>query len=309
MRLGAVTMDLDGLPEYHRIHGLPPPDGDVILSRALPRFLNLCATLRIKATLFAIGRTLEDPAVARMLAAAHGDGHEVASHSFGHDYRMSQFTRAGMRADLMEAREAITRVTGEPPVGFRAPGYNTNAELMTAVAETGHTYDSSVFPSLPYFAARAGAILTYAAQGSRSQSLLGDWRQFAGPRKPYRPDATVVFKPVKPGARGLPLWQYPMAVATPVGLPMIGTFVPLYPAALRKALGFLSTRMGGTFNLELHAIDFSDPSDGFHPLLKEAQPGLTQPLQERTAALTDLMRAMVDRLDVCRLKDWAGHLG
>ena len=173
------------------------------------------------------------------------------------------------------------------------------------MAETGHTYDSSVFPSLPYFVARAGAIVTYAAQGQRSQSLVGNWRQFKGPRQPYQPSRTNVFS-----SRGQPLglWEYPMAVATPLGLPMIGTFVPMYPKLVRRALAFLGTKLAPSFNLELHAIDFSDVEDGFSSLLMEAQPGLSQPLGERVEALSELISTMQRRMDVKPLRDWSTRI-
>lgn len=305
MQLGAVTVDLDGLAEYHRIHSLHTPETDVILTQAVPRLLDWATGLGLRLTLFCVGRTLEDPAVRRLVLQAHNAGHEIANHSHAHHYRMCLFPPAAMTADLLEAADAIAAVTGVAPVGFRAPGYNLSADLLAAVVETGHQYDSSIFPSLAYYGARAGAVATYAVQGQPSASLPGDWRQFAGPRRPYRPSQK---HPHKPGKPALPLWELPMGVALPMGLPLIGTFVPLYPPGVRKALGWLRTVGGGPFNVELHAIDFSDPNDGFHPYLLDRQPGLTQPLAERITALTDLARQMKKRLNVCPLREWLPQL-
>lgn len=306
MTLGAVTIDLDGARHYHAIHGLPAPAGpDRLLAAVLPRFLRLCRGHGVRATLFCIGRDLADADVAAYVRQAVADGHEVASHSFAHDYRMTQFTRAAMRADLLEARDAIAAVSGTPPRGFRAPGYNVNAALMSVVAETGHAYDSSVFPSPPYFVARAAAIASYALQGRPSRSLRGDFRQFNGPRRPYRPSLA---DPFRAGVPEVGLWELPLAVATPAGLPMIGTFVNVYPSAVRHALTWLRTRTGGPFNLELHAMDLAGPDDSLHPDLLLVQPDLQLPLAQRERALGELLGAMQRRLDLRPLGEWLALL-
>ncbi|MBI5495013.1 MAG: polysaccharide deacetylase family protein [Deltaproteobacteria bacterium] len=306
MTLGAVTIDLDGAGHYHAIHGLPPPERDILLARALPRFLDLCRAAGVRATLFCIGKDMEDPAVATLVAQAHEEGHEIASHSFAHDYRMTQFTRAAMRADLADARDAIARVTGVPPQGFRAPGYNLNPALLDAVVEAGHRYDSSVFPSPPYYVARSVAITGYALQGRPSRSLRGDPRQFTAPRRPYRPRKGDIFRR---GGTPLPIWELPMAVALPLGLPMIGTFLGgVYPPHVRRGLTWLRTHTGGPFNLELHAMDLAGDEDGLSPRLPQFQPDLQVPLAERLEALRDVVHGMRGRLEVLPLRDWLPRL-
>ena len=58
----AVSIDLDGVPCYYRIHGLgtPPPELEhVILERALPRAANLFARRGMHVTWFVIGRDVD----------------------------------------------------------------------------------------------------------------------------------------------------------------------------------------------------------------------------------------------------------
>ncbi|MEW5854280.1 MAG: polysaccharide deacetylase family protein [Myxococcota bacterium] len=310
MTLAAVTVDLDGVRHYHAIHGLPAPSGpDPLLTRALPRFLEACAAHGIRATLFTVGQDLSDPDVARLIRQAAHDGHEIASHSFSHDYRLTHFTAQAMRADLVAAVEAIEKVTGTRPLGFRAPGYNLNESLLDAVASTGHRYDSSIFPSWPYFLARAAAIVAYGVRGSPSRSLVGDPRQFTGPRRPYVPAAQELARPARPGESARGLWELPIAVSGPLGLPLIGTFIPMYPALIRRVLTSWRTRVGGPFNLELHALDFAEASDGLAPELVSRQRDLATPLSTRISAIRSVMGALADQMEVLPLRAWLPALG
>src|SRR4029079_18800821 len=55
----AISIDLDGIACYYRIHGLGPPPAElehVILERALPRAARLFATRRIHVTLLVVAR-------------------------------------------------------------------------------------------------------------------------------------------------------------------------------------------------------------------------------------------------------------
>lgn len=305
MTLGAVTIDLDSVSCYHAIHGLPEPSGpDPLLTKALPRFLELCGSVGVSATLFCVGRDLKDASVARLLAQAHAAGHEVANHSHSHDYRLSRWTPAAIRADLDLSADAIAEVTGVRPVGFRAPGYNLGTDMLPAVAASGHLYDSSIFPSWPYFLARGVALASYAASGTPSRSLLGDAREFTAPRRPYRPARQAPFRPAAAGEAEAGVWELPIAVALPMALPMIGTFLPMYPRLVRKLLSAWRVRAGGPFNLELHAMDFADGADGLHPALVERQVDLKLPLKQRMETLRGVITSMSHHLDLRPLRQW-----
>ena len=84
MKLAALSVDLDEIPCYHAIHGLPMPDGEsahAVYARAVARYRELLATLEAPCTFFVIGRDMDHDVAregARSLAA---DGHELANHS------------------------------------------------------------------------------------------------------------------------------------------------------------------------------------------------------------------------------------
>src|SRR5688572_19794208 len=99
MRVCSVSVDLDPLVCYYRIHGLgepPPALRDVVLRRALPRFLELFEkrSQPIRGTFFVVGSDVEaDPAGRGRLAQAARGGHELASHSHTHPYALARMGR------------------------------------------------------------------------------------------------------------------------------------------------------------------------------------------------------------------------
>jgi len=268
----SVSVDLDGLGCYAAIHGLSLRL-DERAQRAVPelavqRFCELFAALGVHATFFVIGRDA-GIAPARLRAAA-GAGHEIASHSYAHDYALSRRTREEIAQDLALAERAIEDACGSRPRGFRAPGYTLSPELLDAVRERAYAYDSSLLPSPPYYAAKAAALAVYALRGRRSQSILGSLRQLFAPRGPHR----------RRGVRELP-------VATLPGLraPVIGTTVLPFPWLARRAFA------GGHLNLELHGIDALDATD-VPQEIAAAQPGLRMRAAEKLRRLRRLLETL-----------------
>ena len=235
---------------------------------AVQRFCELFEALGVRATFFVIGR---DAGIAPApLRAAAGAGHEVASHSYAHDYALSRRTREEIAQDLTLAERAIEDACGSRPRGFRAPGYTLSPELLDAVRERAYAYDSSLLPSPPYYAAKAAALAVYALRGRRSQSILGGLGQLFAPRGPHR----------RRGVRELP-------VATLPGLraPVIGTTVLPFPWLARRAFA------GGHLNLELHGIDALDATD-VPQEIAAAQPGLRMGAAEKLRRLRRLLETL-----------------
>ncbi len=283
--LVSVSVDLDPLECYHRIHALDaPPDTEVrfaILRRALPRLARLFARHGVAATWFVVGRDLEeDVEGARLVAELARDGHELASHSYSHPYDLVRLPRAAMAAELDRAHAAIAQVAGRPPVGFRAPGYEISGELLELLCERGYRYDSSVFPAIPYYLAKAAVMALLRVAGRRSGSILGSPRVLGAPCVPYRPAAGA------PHRRGdLPLVELPVTVTPWLRLHVIGTTLVIVPEAVRRRL-VASALTTPHFNLELHGIDLADASgDGLPAELVRRQPDLRVSLERKLAAL------------------------
>jgi len=297
----AITLDVDSLRLYHDIHGLsgPAPGADPVYTHAMPRFWD--ALGHDPATLFLIGA--DAPAYPRAFAPVAETGSEIASHSFSHDYRLSQRDAEAIATDLEQAEAALTPLAGgSRPVGFRAPGYNVSPRLLQILLDRGYRYDSSLLPAPAYFGARAAALAWYRLRGRASRSLRGDPRAFAGPRAPYRTEPARYWRSMPAGR----LREIPMAVEPTTRLPLIGTSWVLWPEALRNRLLDRALATGTPFVFELHAIDFLDPGDpGVDPHLCRHQPDLRRRADAKQKALRDLFRRLAAQTDRVTLKELA----
>ncbi len=287
----SVSVDLDSIECYYRIHGLGEPPArlrDVILRRALPRFAEVFARRGIAATLFVVGRDLEeDPAGREALRARAAAGHELGNHSFSHRYEMARFDRARVDEEVERAHRAISEVAGAPPVGFRAPGYDLSPTMLASIMALGYRYDSSVFPAPLYWTAKALVMGAMALCGRSSGAVIGDPRALAAPIDPYRPDVRA------PWRRGqATIVELPVTVTRRLRLPAIGTWILAAPFAARVRL-LEAVRGRRFFNFELHGIDLIDADDdGIPAELVARQPDLRVPLMEKRRAF----EAALDRL-------------
>jgi len=75
-------------------------------------------------------------------------GHEIAMHGNSHNV-LHALTPAEVKADLAEAIQLISGITGKQVFGYRAPCFSIstdNIEVLSYLAELGIQYDSSIFP-------------------------------------------------------------------------------------------------------------------------------------------------------------------
>jgi hypothetical protein len=258
MRLCAVSVDLDEIPNYYAIHGLPPPApgeaaGSLVYDVAVDRLMAFSRASDLPLTFFAIGSDLDRPESAARLRAAREAGVEIANHSLDHRYDLVRLGRAEIRRQIVEGARAIERATGEAPVGFRAPGYTITDEVFDVLSELGVEYDSSVFPCPTYWAAKAVKIGLIAAAGRASRSIVDTPRVLTAPTRPYR-----VARPY--WRRGGGLLEFPVQVTRGPRLPFFGTSLTLSGEGTARALA--RACVGEPLvNLELHGIDVLDATD------------------------------------------------
>jgi peptidoglycan/xylan/chitin deacetylase (PgdA/CDA1 family) len=286
----SVSVDLDAVECYFRIHALPgsPPETArfAILHRCLPRFGELFARHGITATFFVVGRDLdEDKTGRRLLADLARAGHELANHSYSHQYDLVRLGRKRIEDEIDRAHEAIATCAGHAPQGFRAPGYAVSGEVIRHLVARGYRYDSSAFPSVPYYAAKSLVMAAMRLAGRKSGSYLDSPAILRAPREPYHPTPS---DPYRAGSERI--WELPMAVTPWLRLPVIGTTLVTAPAWLRRRLVAAALRRP-FFNLELHGIDLADAEgDDFPPALIAKQPDLRVPLARKLAALDATLR-------------------
>ncbi len=307
-----LSVDLDGLACYYRIHALGPPPAElehVILERALPRAAALFAARGIHVTWFVIGRDadVDAPLPDRAARAANADrlrtlataGDELGNHSYSHPYELARLSAREVEAEIAGCDRVLRAISG-PVRGFRAPGYDVSPEILDVLARLGYRYDSSIFPAPGYYAAKAAVMAGLAAVGRPSGAVMTNPRALAAPADPYRPAMT------SPWRRGqAPLVELPIAVTPWTRVPAIGTTLLVAPAWVRRRV---IAAMAGRplFNLELHGIDFADADkDGIPGELVERQPDLRIPIDDKLERLARVLDELGKRWQFATLAEAA----
>jgi len=308
LRSACISIDLDALPHYATLYGLPasclPEAGRDAVARTAPgRLCELMAEVAAPATFFAVGEDLASEAAAAPLRQASSAGHEIGNHTLHHRYRLTALPPEEMAEEVEGGAAAIAAAVGVRPIGFRAPGYTLSAPLLERVVLSGHTYDSSTYPAAPYYLAKAAVLGLQRISGRRSSSRLDRARVLTAPRLPYRPSRT------EPYRRGyLPLIELPISTTPFVRFPFIGTFLNLLPELAFDAV-YRSLRRDPFVNLELHGIDLMDASDGAGEMLPRHQRDLTVPAAKKLERLRRLLRRMANDFELVTLGQASRRLG
>ncbi len=116
------------------------------LQAALEQLLDLFAEHGTLATFFVLACAAHR--IRPQLERINGEGHEIASHGFGH-IPATWISREEFREDLTRAKGTIEDIGGTRVSGYRAPRFSVTEQNLWALDEiraTGHLYDSSVCP-------------------------------------------------------------------------------------------------------------------------------------------------------------------
>jgi len=290
MSILSVSIDLDEIDCYHAIHGIDnPSDSNVIYKRALPRALDFFEKLNIKATLFVVGKDLENnPEAITMLEKQCKNGHEIGNHTMNHRYDFTMLPLDEQENEISNAKNIINNSIGFNPVGFRAPGYNMNLNIIDILKKQNYIYDSSVFPCPMYYAAKAGVIGIKSLKGQRSSSLIGDPRILKAPTEPYKIGEEGLW------TKGDGFKELPISVITKARLPFIGTALSMMGVLPAKLFAKQAARLP-FINLELHGIDFIDADGDGLSYLKEYQSDMKIPLIRRRKILETVVKTILDK--------------
>jgi polysaccharide deacetylase family protein (PEP-CTERM system associated) len=110
------------------------------------KVLDLLSKAGVRATFFTLGYVVANHP--DLVEKIYSEGHEIQCHSYRHQF-IYHLTPDEFRADLERSVEAIERITGRRPEGYRAPFFSITKRSWWAfdvLAELGFRYDSSIFP-------------------------------------------------------------------------------------------------------------------------------------------------------------------
>lgn len=168
------------------------------IGEALKPILHLLDKYKTKATFFVLGIVAEKHSeVVREIDDA---GHEIASHAYSHK-RLHELGEEKFEEEIKRSVELLESITGEKPIGFRAPSFSINQSTNWALKileKYGFKYDCSVFPI---------KTMLYGVPGA--------------PLHPYKPSLNDVTKEDTNGG----IIEFPMTVLrVGVNIPIAGGF-------------------------------------------------------------------------------------
>jgi peptidoglycan-N-acetylglucosamine deacetylase len=115
---------------------------------AIPLILDLLGRRGLPATFFIPSWTIENhPDAARAIVDA---GHEIGHHGYIHEHPTA-LSRDEEESILQRGIEAITRLTGSPPAGYRSPSWEFSANTVDLLVKHGFLYSSNLMSDLAPF--------------------------------------------------------------------------------------------------------------------------------------------------------------
>lgn len=116
------------------------------VERNVDRMLSMMAETQSHATFFTLGWLAERyPQMVKRIVA---QGHELASHGYGHE-RVTNQSLPAFHRDVDRAKKILEDIGGVAVQGYRAPSFSigrTNLWAFDVLARTGHRYSSSIYP-------------------------------------------------------------------------------------------------------------------------------------------------------------------
>ena len=113
----------------------------------VPHVLNVLDELDLKITFFIVGKDTESEENSKYLRMITDRGHEVGNHSYNHESWLQTYSYEKIEKEIRDADEAIEKVTGQRPIGFRGPGFSWSKDLLKVLESRGYKYDASTLPT------------------------------------------------------------------------------------------------------------------------------------------------------------------
>lgn len=290
--VGSLSVDLDNRWAYMRTHGIAGwEQHPTYLPIVCQRIEDLLSELDLTATLFVVGKDLEEPSNREAVASLAEAGHEIGNHSYWHYPWLDQLEPHVLHQEIVDTELAIEGLTGTKPRGFRAPGFSGSADVHDILAERGYLYDASTFPTLiGPLAAWYARVKSFGRRDDNAQRFATLKQGFANlrPHVITTPHGALVEVPVTT----MPVFRVPIHVTYLMYLHQFSTHVAY--AYLRTALRLCRLR-GIAPSMLLHPLDFLGGEE--EPILAFF-PGMKVSWRDKLALLRVLLERMTRAFEI-----------
>lgn len=303
--IASLSLDLDNQWSYMKTHGDAGwEDHPSYLDLVVPRILDVLKQKELTITLFVVGRDVSLEKNHDAIAAIADAGHEIANHSFDHEPWLHLYSKDELIGEFEKTEEAIHRVTGKRPVGFRGPGFSLSPTVLEVLGERGYEYDCSTLPT--YIGPLARLFYFFKApdvsevEREKLKKLFGKFSDGLRPLNPHFVDT---------GDR--PLVEIPVTTFPGIKTPIHATYLlylasfsaPLTKAYWKSAVSMC--RLSGTQpSFLLHPLDFLSGEDV--PALKFF-PGMNMPAERKLEMLDYILDTYLNAFDVVHMREHAAR--
>ena len=141
-----IHVDMDSLESIYEVHSKKlDKNGDDFYLTAVDNSIDFFDEFGVKATYFVVARDLEIPVRKTAIQKIVGAGHNVASHSVSHRF-LRDIPLGEKKTEVVRSKQMIEDATGTEVLGFRAPSYSIDYDVIQILGEAGYRYDSSISP-------------------------------------------------------------------------------------------------------------------------------------------------------------------
>ena len=251
----AVSFDIDTLASLYKGRGCHHPGGYTYaeLHSGLETIFGFLEPYHTNTTMFMVGQDMALPQNQEVIRTTADLGHEIANHTHSHPQGFRFLPYAEKEKELVLMEEVCFSVIGKRPIGFRAPGWNTNDELVTLLKHHDYVYDSSVFPTYLTPLLKYLHWYTMRSRNKEDRTTLGLLRYMVAPNTPYRTNSRSLLQRGRGG-----IIEFPITVTPMLRFPFFGTTLLSTPFTVFKA-SLASLRISKRpIQFQLHLTDFVD---------------------------------------------------
>lgn len=305
--IASLSLDLDNKWSYMKTHGDAGWESyPSYLDVCIPRVLEFLEKRGLKITFFIVGQDAALEQNAAAIAEISKAGHEIGNHSFRHEPWLHLYSKDELVEEFAKTEDAIEKVTGQRPIGFRGPGYSLSPTVLEVLGERGYEYDCSTLPT--YIAPLARAYYFFKSpemsdeEREKRKKLFGKFSDGFQSLKPYKWKVGERFLTEIP-VTTLPIFKTPIHASYVVYL---STFSKLAARTYWKSALAMCRATATEPSLLLHPLDFLSGGDA--PELRFF-PAMSLPIEEKLEFVGEILDSYSARFEVVSMREHAARAG
>jgi peptidoglycan-N-acetylglucosamine deacetylase len=304
--IASLSLDLDNKWSYMKTHGDAGWETfPSYLDTVVPRALQFLKKRNLEITFFIVGQDAVLEKNSEAIAQISHDGHEIGNHSFNHEPWLHLYSKQQLIEEFEKTENALEKVTGQRPIGFRGPGYSLSPTVLEVLSERGYEYDCSTLPTYIGPLARAYYFLASpnmsAEEKEKRKKLFGKFSDGFQSLKPYKwqiGEKQLVEIPVTT----LPVFKIPIHASYVIYL---STFSKLAAKIYWKTAVEMCKLSGTQLSLLLHPLDFLSGEDA--PELKFF-PAMNLPIEEKLEFVSDILESLSEHFEILNMRQHAQNV-